>query len=317
MIEHIRTPENFLKPYGENILNSISISDNGPVILADEKFLENISHFVRERRTERVPSPTGNGAFGYFECTNSILSNVSKASLFARVGKKTDVVIRFGTPSARSGGTENRRSPVTFGIRFFTDEGNWDLLAFSIPLFFVREGIRFSDLSHSSSLGRTNNLFTLNEIVDFINLNPELFSEIIYIFSDLSVPDGWRSIDGHSINVFKFRNNFGKIVYVRFKLETQQERKFMSEKDLISYGSNIPDYQSRDLYSAIVRGDYPQWIFKAQILEIDKADQLDFNPFDATRVCPYYFREKFKTTELSIVAFSHSFGMKKKFHPLL
>ncbi|XP_074605733.1 peroxisomal catalase 1-like [Brevipalpus obovatus] len=278
------TTENFQKLYSASVLNSISIGENGPIKLADEQFLKKIAHFVRERRPERVPSPIGNGAFGFFECTNPTLSNISSASLFAHVGKRSDVVIRFGTPTARPGGTENRRAPVTFGIRFFTDEGNWDLLAFSSPIFFVREGIRFPDLTHSVNLDPANNLFTLNEVVDLINHNPELLSEIFYFFSDLFVPDGWRSIDGFSINTFKLKNDSGKMVYVRFKLETQQKRKFTTEEELINYGANIPDYQSRDLYSAILRGDYPQWIFKAQILDMDKADELDFNPFDTTRL---------------------------------
>ncbi|XP_074600200.1 catalase-like [Brevipalpus obovatus] len=266
-----------------NIINSLSVGKYGPILLTDNIFLEKIGHLNRERIPERRVSARGNGAFGFFKCTNDGLSDITEASLFSEKGKKTKIAVRFGLVTSRIGSAETRRDAVTMAVKFYTDKGNWDLLMDTFPVFAIRDPIRYPDLIHAFNADPKNNLENLNMRFDYISLVPETLPRITYLYSDRGIPDGWRHMDAYSPNTFKFVNKKRDYIYVRFMVESQQGTKTLTDEKAAELRGTTPDYSSRDLYDSIKNGDYPKWTLKAQLLDPSKVEKLKFNPFDVTK----------------------------------
>ncbi|XP_074604735.1 catalase-like [Brevipalpus obovatus] len=266
-----------------NTFNILSAGKHGPVLLADNIFLEKMSHFSRERTPERRNAPIGNGAFGYFVCTNPDLPKLTSATIFSYVGKKTDLVVRFGVESGRIGGPEVGRGVNTMGIKFYSDHGNYDLLSLNVPVFSNRDPSRFLDFVHSRSPDPETNAFNVDHAYDYPSLMPETMGILMNLYSDSSAIEGWRGMDFYPLNTFKFVNSQEKFVYVRFAIDALQKQKVLSEDERMWIAGIEPNSKSKDLREAIDSGNYPKWLLQAQVMSEKEFKQQTVNPLDPTR----------------------------------
>lgn len=269
--------------------------------------MEKLGHLVRERIPERIVAARGNSAFGYFECTNDGLPELTKADFLSSKNKKTKVVVRFSVGVGSVGVPEPTRTVFGFAIKFYTDEGNYDLLTASLPVLTIRDPIRLPDLGHALDLRPDDHLMDVNREFDYVANNPEVLHRILFLSSDAGIPDGFRRITGWSISTFKFVNKKNEYNYVRFIVEPLQKKKWLSDDEAAFLRGNEPDYFSRDLIGAIEAGFHPNWLIKAQILTPEKAKELPFNPFDTTKVSPLIVISQ---SIIKIILFSASFGTK-------
>lgn len=267
-----------------NTYNSLSAGKRGPTLLADTVFLEKMGHFSRERIPERRNAPIGNGAFGYFVCTNPGLPMLTSATVFSHVGKKTDLVVRFGVESGRIGGPEVGRGVNTMSVKFYTDQGNWDLMSLNVEVFTNRDPSRFLDFVHSRSHDPERNIFNLDYAYDYPSLMPETLGALLSFYSDIPAIEGWRGMTFYALNTFKFVNSLGKFVYVRFKLGAMQTQRVLSEDERMWIAAIEPSSKSIDLRESIDSGNYPKWLLQAQVMTEEQFKRERVNPLDPTRV---------------------------------
>ncbi|KAJ7412776.1 Catalase [Willisornis vidua] len=232
-------------------LNILTVGPRGPLLVQDVIFTDEMAHFDRERIPERVVHAKGAGAFGYFEVTHDI-TQYCKAKVFEHIGKRTPLAIRFSTVAGESGSADTVRDPRGFAMKFYTEDGNWDLVGNNTPIFFIRDAILVS-----------------------------------FLFSDRGIPDGYRHMNGYGSHTFKLVNAEGRPVYCKFHAKTDQGIKNLSVEEAGRLASTDPDYAIRDLYNAIAKGDYPSWSFYIQVMTFEEAEKFPFNPFDVTKVWPH------------------------------
>ncbi|KAL7565305.1 hypothetical protein ACA910_014593 [Epithemia clementina (nom. ined.)] len=272
----------------ETLTASRTAGPQGPIVLEDFTLLDHISHFDRERIPERVVHAKGAGAFGYFEVTDAVfLSGICRAKMFQQQHKKTPVAVRFSTVGGESGTADTVRDPRGFAVKFYSEEGNWDLVGNNTPIFFLRDPILFPSFIHTQKRNPVTHLADADMFWDFIGMRPETTHQVSFLFSDRGIPDGYRFMNGYGSHTFKNVNAKGEAFYVKYHLKTDQGIRNLSTADASATASSDPDYAIRDLYNAIASGDYPSWTMYLQVMTFKEASQVSFNPFDLTKIWPH------------------------------
>ncbi|KAM3919881.1 catalase-like [Leptodactylus fuscus] len=268
---------------------SLTVGPRGPMLLQDGVFIEEMAHFVRERIPERVAHARGSGAFGTFEVTHDI-TKYCKAKVFEYIGKKTPVAVRFSTTTGESGTSDLVRDPRGFAVKFYTEQGNWDIVGNNTPIFFIRDPIMFPSLTHAQRRNPQTHRKDPNMLWDFLSLCPETLHEVTHLFADRGIPDGYRHMHGFSNHAFKLLNAQGDVVYAKFHYLSNQGIKNLTKEAAKTLAGTNPDYAIKDLEEAIKRGDYPSWTLYIQVMTLDQIKKMPFNPFDITKV---WFHEEF------------------------
>ncbi|XP_077530396.1 catalase-like [Haemaphysalis longicornis] len=265
--------------------NVLTVGPRGPVLLQDFVFLDEMAHFDRERISERVAHAKGAGAFGYFQVTHDI-TNYTRASLFDHVGKKTPVAVRFSQAVGESGSADTARGPLGFAIKFYTDQGNWDLVGLNLPVFFMRDPFLFPSFIHSQNRNPVTHLKDADMYWDFLSLRAESTHAVMHVFSDRGIPDGYRHMDGFGCHTFKLVHADGTTVYCKFHIKNDQGSRSLSASEAEGLMGKDPDYYIRDLYNSIASKDYPTWTLYIQVMTFEQARSWTFNPFDVTKLWP-------------------------------
>jgi len=263
--------------------NTMTAGPRGPVLLQDVWYLEKLAHFDREVIPERRMHAKGSGAFGTFTVTHDI-SRYTKAKIFSTVGKKTDMFVRFSTVAGERGAADAERDIRGFAMKFYTEEGNWDLVGNNTPVFFLRDPLKFPDLNHAVKRDpRTNMRSALNNW-DFWSSLPEALHQVTIVMSDRGIPASYRHMHGFGSHTFSFFNAKNERCWVKFHLRTRQGIKNLSnEESRAIIGSDRESHQ-RDLYESIEKKDFPRWTFYVQIMPEKDAGTYKFHPFDLTKV---------------------------------
>ncbi|XP_003967521.1 catalase [Takifugu rubripes] len=269
-------------PIGDK-LNLQTAGPKGPLLVQDVVFTDEMAHFDRERIPERVVHAKGAGAFGYFEVTHDI-TRYCKAKLFEHVGKTTPIAVRFSTVGGESGSADTVRDPRGFAVKFYTEEGNWDLTGNNTPIFFIRDALLFPSFIHTQKRNPQTHMKDPDMVWDFWSLRPESLHQVSFMFSDRGLPDGYRHMNGYGSHTFKLVNAKGECVYCKFHFKTDQGIKNLSVEEAGRLASANPDYAIGDLFNAIANGNYPSWTFYIQVMTFEQAEKFHFNPFDLTKV---------------------------------
>ena len=264
-------------PIGAN-RNSKTAGDLGPVLLEDTTLIEKLSRFDRERIPERVVHARGTGAHGVFRATADI-SDLTRASLFAS-GKETPVFVRFSSVIHPSGSPEGLRDPRGFATKFYTDQGNWDLVGNNLPIFFIRDAMQFPDMVHSLKPSPITNKQDPNRLFDFFSNTPESTNMLTQLFSNLGTPSSYRTMDGNGVHAFKLVNGQGKVTFAKFRWISRQGVKNLTGKDA---GAAQFNFMTDDLYREVGKGNFPTWDLMIQTMSPDQFAGLDYNPFDDTK----------------------------------
>lgn len=272
-------------PVGDN-QNSLTVGPRGPVLMQDYLLLEKMAHFNRERIPERVVHAKGSGAYGVFLVTQEI-TRWTKAKLFEKVGKKTEVFVRFSTVGGEKGSADTERDPRGFAVKFYTEEGNWDMTGNNTPIFFIRDPLKFSDFIHTQKRDPQTNLKSPTMMWDFWSLSPESLHQVTILFSDRGTPYGFRYMNGYSSHTFSLINAENRRVWCKWHFKTLQGIKNFTREEAIEMAGKDPDFAQRDLFEAIRRGDYPKWRVCLQIMTEEQAQTFKYNPFDLTKVWPH------------------------------
>jgi catalase len=270
--------------------NSVSAGPRGPLLLQDFHLIEKLQHFNRERIPERVVHAKGSGAYGSFTVTHDI-TKYTKAKLFSEVGKKTETFARFSTVGGEKGSADTERDPRGFAVRFYTEEGNWDLVGNNTPMFFIKDPIKFPDFVHTQKRDPHTNLKSPTMMWDFWSNAPESLHQVTMLFSDRGTPDGYRHMHGFGSHTFSLINAQGERVWVKWHFYTLQGIKNLSAADAVRLGGEDPDYAQRDLHGAIAKGDFPKWEVRVQVATSTELaaweKRTGWNPFDLTKVWPH------------------------------
>ncbi len=270
----------------DNNQSSITVGPNGPTLLQDFNLIDKLAHFDRERIPERVVHAKGAGAHGYFEVTDDI-TKYTKACIFSKIGKQTPLFLRFSTVGGEKGSADTERDPRGFAIKFYTEEGNWDMVGNNTPVFFIRDAIKFPDFIHTQKRNPVTNLKDGNMMWDFLSLTPESCHQVTILFSDRGTPNGYRFMNGYSSHTFKFVNKDGEAFFVKLHFKTDQGIKTFSSKEAAEMKSKDPDYATRDLFESINKGDFPSWTLNIQVMPEKDAATYDWNVLDITKVWPH------------------------------
>ncbi|HNX82879.1 MAG: catalase [Bacteroidales bacterium] len=273
------------RPYFENE-DSMTAGPRGPVLLQDYYLHEKLAHFNRERIPERVVHAKGTGAFGTFTVTGDI-TKYTRARLFSKVGNKCRVFVRFSTVGGEKGSADTERDPRGFAVKFYTEEGNWDLVGNNTPVFFIKDAKKFPDFIHTQKRDPKTNLKSDTMQWDFWSLNPESLHQLMTLFSDRGTPDGYRFMNGYGSHTFSMYNKKNERVWVKFHFKTQQGNKTLTRQQAEEIKGKDPDYSQRDLVNAIAGKDYPKWTLKIQVMTDAQAKKFKWNPFDVTKVWPH------------------------------
>jgi len=273
------------RPYPENE-DSMTAGRRGPVLLQDHYLHEKLAHFNRERIPERVVHAKGTGAFGTFKVTGDI-TKYTKARLFSKPGNECRVFVRFSTVGGEKGSADTERDPRGFAVKFYTEDGNWDLVGNNTPVFFVKDAKKFPDFIHTQKRDPKTNLKSANMLWDYWGLNPESLHQVMILFSDRGTPDGYRHMNGYGSHTFSMINSKNERVWVKFHFKTLQGNKTLSGPRADELRGQDPDYSQRDLVDAIEKGDYPKWALKIQVMTEEQAKNFRWNPFDLTKIWPH------------------------------
>jgi len=260
--------------------NSKTAGEFGGVLLEDFHLIEKLARFDRERIPERVVHARGVGAAGKFVVTDTAITEYTSASLFKKKGKKTPVFVRFSTVIHSKGSPEALRDPRGFATKFYTDEGNWDLVSNNLPVFFIRDAIKFPDMVHSLKPSPATNRQDPNRFFDFFSHLPESTHMLTQVYTDLGTPAGYQFMDGNSVHALKLIDDNGDVVFAKFRWKSQQGVKTLTAEEASAKEFN---FATKSLYQDIDEGNHPKWDLYAIILETDDIGKLDFNPFDATK----------------------------------
>ena len=264
---------------------SLTVGAGGPILLQDSYLIEQMATFNRERITERQPHAKGSGAFGRFEVTNDV-SAFTKAALF-QPGTTTRLVSRFSTVAGERGSPDMWRDLRGFSLKFYTSEGNYDMVGNDTPVFFVKDPMHFQNFIRSQKRLAKNNLRSNDMQWDFWTLLPQTAHQVIWLMGDRGFPKSWRHMNGYSSHTYMWINAQGERVWVKYHFITDQGIQFWTQAEGDLLAGTDPDYHTRDLYEAIERGDHPSWTLKVQIMPFEDAKTYRFNPFDLTKVWPH------------------------------
>ncbi len=252
-------------------------------MLGDSHLTEKLAHFGRERIPERVVHAKGSGAYGYFEVTND-LSKYTRAKFLSEVGKKTEVFIRFSTVGGERGSADAKRDPRGTAMKYYTEEGNYDLVGNNTPIFFIRDAIKFPDFIHTQKRNPKNNLADADMFWDFMSLTPESIHQATFLFTDRGTPKNFRHMDCFGSHTFMWYNEKNEYVWVKYHFKTAQGIKNLTNDEAVKMCGENPDHAVEDLFNAIEEGNYPEWNVYVQIMTPEEAEKYEFDPFDVTKV---------------------------------
>lgn len=266
----------------ENNQHSMTAGARGPMLLQDVWFIEKMAHFDREVIPERRMHAKGSGAYGTFTVTHDI-TKYTKAKIFSEVGKKTDLFVRFSTVAGERGAADAERDIRGFAIKFYTEEGNWDLVGNNTPVFYFRDPLKFPDLNHAVKRDPKTNMRSAQNKWDFLTSLPEAIHQITIDMSDRGIPYSYRHMHGFSSHAYSFINKEGKRYWVKFHFKTQQGIKNLTDEEAAAIIAKDRESSQKDLFEAIERGDFPKWDMKIQIMTEEQANASKRNPFDLTK----------------------------------
>lgn len=266
--------------------NSLTAGPRGPVLMADHQLIERMAHFNRERVPERVVHAKGAAAHGTLTITNDI-SRFTRAKLFANVGNQCELFLRFSTVAGEQGSADTARDPRGFACKFYTEEGNWDLVGNNTPVFFVRDPLKFQDFIHSQKRAPQTGLRDNTMQWDFWSLSPESLHQVTILFSDRGIPATYRNMNGYSSHTYSLWNNKGDRFWVKWHLKTMQGIKCLTDAEASKIAGEDLDYHRRDLFTAIERHDFPKWRVQIQVMPEADAETYAIHPFDLTKVWPH------------------------------
>jgi catalase len=281
------SPKKYLTTvFGAPIINdniSQTAGKGGPILMQDVVLLEKLAHFGRERIPERVVHAKGAGAFGVFKVTHD-LSQYTCADFLNKVGKETEVFMRFSTVGGERGYFDADRDPRGFATKFYTSEGNYDLVGNNTPIFFIRDPMKFPDFIHTQKRRPDNNLHDPNMKWDFWSLTPESLHQVAILFSDRGVPLNFRTMHGFGSHTYMWFTKKGEYVWVKYHIRTKQGIKNLTRQEAAKTAAQDPDHALRDLFDSIAAKEYPSWSVEVQILTPEEAAKLPYDPFDVTKV---------------------------------
>ncbi|HWB96360.1 MAG TPA: catalase [Bryobacteraceae bacterium] len=266
--------------------NTLTAGPRGPVLLEDYELIEKLAHQNRERIPERVVHAKGWGAFGTLTVTQDI-TRYTCAKIFSSVGKKTDLLIRFSTVAGEQGAADAERDVRGFAIKFYTEEGNWDLVGNNTPVFFVRDPLKFPDFIHTQKRHPRTNLRSATAMWDFWSLSPESLHQVTILMSDRGLPPSPRFMNGYGSHTYSFWNAKQERYWVKFHFKTQQGHRYLTNAEAAEVIGRSRESYQEDLYGSIERGEYPRWALKVQIMPEADAEKTSYNPFDLTKVWPH------------------------------
>src|SRR3984893_11010604 len=284
-----KTPELMTTSAGNPVAdnqNSITAGPRGPLLMQDYQLLEKLAHQNRERIPERTVHAKGSGAYGTLTITHDI-TRYSKASVFAKIGKKTECLLRFSTVAGERGAADAERDVRGFALKFYTDEGNWDMVGNNTPVFFVRDPYKFPDFIHTQKRHPKTNLRSNTAMWDFWSLSPESLHQVTILMSDRGLPQSFRHIDGFGSHTYSFLNSANQRSWVKFHLKTMQGIRNWTNAEAEQVVAKDRESSQRDLFEAIESGEFPKWRFCVQIMPEKDAETYRWNPFDLTKVWPH------------------------------
>jgi catalase len=267
--------------------HSQRVGRGGPTLLQDHHLIEKLARFNRERIPERVVHAVGTGAHGYLEVTHPDVAQWTRMKLFSAVGKRTPMYARFSTVAGSRGAPDTARDPRGFALKFYTEDGNWDLVGNNTPVFFIRDGIKFPDFIHSQKYDPFTNRQEPDNIWDFFSHSPEATHQFTWLFGDRGIPASYRHMDGFGSHTFQWVNAKGERFWVKFHFKTDQGIRCLTTEQAQAIGGKDPSFIHKDLYDAVSRMAYPSWTLKVQVMPEKDAHSYRFNPFDLTKVWPY------------------------------
>ena len=265
--------------------HSLTVGADGPILLHDHYLIEQMAQWNRERTPERQPHAKGSGAFGSFEVTNDV-SAYTKAAVF-QPNTTTPMMARFSTVAGERGSPDTWRDPRGFALKFYTTEGNYDMVGNDVPVFFIRDPMKFQHFIRSQKRRADNNLRDHDMQWDFWTLSPESAHMVTWLMGDRGIPRTWRHMNGYSSHTYMWVNAAGEKFWVKYHFIAEQGIEFLTQTEADQLAGSDGDYHTRDLYFAIERGEYPSWTLKMQIMPFEEAKTYRFNPFDLTKVWPH------------------------------
>ena len=266
--------------------NTVTAGPRGPALMQDVHLMEKLAHFNRERIPERVVHAKGAGAYGTFDCTAE-MTEYTRAKFLSEVGKKTEVFVRFSTVGGEKGSADSARDPRGFAVKFYTEEGNYDMTGNNTPVFFIRDPLKFPDFIHTQKRDPATNTPNPDMFWDFLSLTPESIHQVTILFSDRGTPRNYRHMNGYSSHTFKWYNAKGEYSWVQYHFKTEQGIQNFTREEAVRMAAEDPDYATRDLYEAIERGEFPSWRVCVQIMPPEEAKSCRWNIFDITKVWPH------------------------------
>ena len=266
--------------------NSLTAGEYGPILMSDFHLIDKISRFDRERIPERVVHAKGSGAHGYFEVTHDV-TKFCKAGFLDSIGKRTPVFARFSTVGGEKGTSDSDRDPRGFAVKFYTEDGNFDMVGNNTPIFFIRDPIKFPDFIHTQKRNPQTNLKDPDMFWDFLSLTPESVHQVSILFSDRGTPVGYRQMHGYGSHTYVWVNVQGERFYVKWHFRTQTGVKNFSAAESDEMRNKDADFAQRDLFSTIQEGKEVAWVWEAQIMPEADAANYKWNVFDVTKVWPH------------------------------
>ncbi len=266
--------------------HSLTVGPDGPILLQDHYVIQKMAQFNRERVPERVVHAKGGGAHGFFEVTEDV-TQYCKADFLSEVGRRTPVFLRFSTVAGELGSADTVRDPRGFAIKFYTQEGNYDLVGNNTPIFFVRDPSKFQDFIHSQKRLPDTHLRSNDMQWDFWTLSPESAHQVSFLMSDRGTPRTWRHMNGYGSHTFLWENDGGEKFWVKYHFKTVQGIETFTDAVAKAMVAEEPDFHLRDLFDSVAKGDSPEWRLEMQIMPFADAADYRFNPFDLTKVWPH------------------------------
>jgi len=290
---HIEKEDTLTNRQGHPITNNQNlrtVGNRGPATLENYDYLEKMSHFDRERTPERVVHARGAGAHGYFETYGTVgndpVSKYTRAKVFQDKGKQTPVFVRFSTVIHGNHSPETLRDPRGFAVKFYTEDGNWDLVGNNIKIFFIRDAMKFPDMIHAFKPDPITNIQDVERFFDFCASSPESFHMVTFIYSPWGIPANYRMMQGSGVNTYKWVNSDGEAVLIKYHWEPKQGIKNLTQQEAEEIQAKNFNHATQDLYDAIENGDYPEWELNVQIMSDGEHPELDFDPLDDTKLWP-------------------------------
>ena len=282
MTDHKTFTTSFGAPIADNE-HSLTAGERGPVLLQDYQLIEKLAHFDRERIPERVVHAKGAGAFGYFEATAD-MSKHTRAQLFGAIGRRTKTLVRFSTVGGEKGSADADRDPRGFAIKFYTEEGNYDVVGNNTPVFFIRDAFKFPDMVHTHKRHPQSNLKDPDAFWDFFSRSPEATHMVTVLFSDRGIPRSYRQMHGFGSHTFKWVNAVSEVVWVKYHFKTETGIANLTSAEATAMTARDPDSATRDLFEHIRGGGVAAWKAYVQIMPVGDAETYRYDPFDVTKV---------------------------------